>query len=226
MTLRIYQPVEDDSQPKQKTPSKRIGLFGGSFDPVHNGHLTLAKACKASAHLDEVWFIPTTVQPLKPYGPVASNEDRLAMLRLAIESLPQKDQEGFSVSTIEIDRGGTSYTIDTLRTIREQDSTSELFLLMGADTLQDFQKWQEPAEVLKIATPIVVHRAGEPAPDFGVIIEYVSEEQLERFCSCVVEMPPMPISSSTIRERLQKKKPVDGEVPTSVAKYLSENSIY
>ncbi|MEM1304694.1 MAG: adenylyltransferase/cytidyltransferase family protein, partial [Planctomycetota bacterium] len=83
----------------------RIGLYGGSFDPVHNGHLAVAKACRDSAGLDGVWFVPTAVQPFKPHGPVASDHHRVAMLRLA----------GATVCTVEIDRGGVSYTVDTLR---------------------------------------------------------------------------------------------------------------
>lgn len=226
MTLKIYRPDDDADQPDQDAPAKRIGLFGGSFDPIHNGHLALAKACKSSAQLDEVWFIPTTVQPLKPYGPVASNDDRLAMLRLAIESLPPKDQEGLSVSTIETDRGGTSYTLDTLNTIREQDATAELFLLMGADTLRDFSKWHEPDKVLSMATPIVVNRAGEPLPDFEVVAEYVSKKRLKEFHELVVTMPPMAVSSSEIRKRLASGESVEGLQSQKVENYMVVNSIY
>lgn len=223
MTLKIYRPDEDA---EEEGPARRIGLFGGSFDPVHHGHLGLAKACKAAAQLDEIWFIPTTVQPLKPYGPVASNEDRLTMLRLAIESLPPEEQEGLYVSTIETDRGGTSYTYDTLQTICKQNASAELFLLMGADTLRDFSKWHEPAEVLSMASPIVVNRAGEGLPDFEVVAEYVSEERLKEFHELVVTMPPMAISSSEIRERLAKGQPIHEQLPKELAKYLLANKIY
>lgn len=113
----------------------RLGLFGGSFDPVHHGHLRLAACCAERAGLDQVWFVPAAVQPFKQPGPVAGDADRLAMLRLATEGRPD-----FVVSTIEIDRGGVSYSVDTLR---------------------DLANWREPDEVLRLATPLVVQRPGE-----------------------------------------------------------------
>ena len=88
----------------------RLGIFGGSFDPVHNGHLELARCCQREAALDEVWFMPTAIQPLKHAGPQATNQQRLEMLRLAVEHEP-----AWRVCTLEIDRGGYSYTVDTLR---------------------------------------------------------------------------------------------------------------
>lgn len=185
----------------------KLGLFGGSFDPVHNGHLRLAACCAEQAGLDEVWFLPAAVQPLKPHGPIASDADRVAMLRLAIEG-----QGGFRVSTLEIDRGGVSYTVDTLRQIQADRPDAELFFLMGADSLNDLPNWREPEEVCRLATPLVVQRPGERIDSE---VEHVR-----------VEMPPKDISSSTIRERIGNGEPIADLVPEAVAQYLQENGLY
>ncbi len=199
----------------------KLGIFGGSFDPVHNGHLALADSCLKSVSLDQVWFIPTAVQPLKPSGPSASNADRLAMLRLTTQN-----REDFIVSTLETDRGGTSYMVDTLTTIQQLEPNAELYLLMGSDSLQSFPDWHEPAKVLELASPVVVHRAEELAPDFRVIAPYVEKDRLEEFAKHVVKMPPMPISSSEIRKRISEGETVEELVPTNVASYLVENQLY
>src|SRR3954469_1392668 len=102
----------------------RLGIFGGSFDPVHNAHLAIARACQRQAELDEVWFTPTAIQPLKRHGPRASNAHRMEMLRLAIGSEPS-----WRVCKIEIDRGGLSYTVDTLRQIHEELPGTDMFFL-------------------------------------------------------------------------------------------------
>ena len=186
----------------------RLGLFGGSFDPVHNGHLRLAACCREQARLDEVWFVPAAVQPFKQRGPVASDADRVAMLRLAIEG-----REGLRVSTIEIDRGGVSYTVDTLRQIHAQRPDAELFFLMGADTLRDLPGWREPDEVLRLATPLVVQR-----PDEAELSEVVPHVR--------VEMPATEVSSSAIRTRVAAGESIQGEVPTVVEEFVSRRRLY
>src|SRR6187399_2468746 len=115
-----------------------LGIFGGSFDPVHNGHIALARACQQQAKLDEVWFVPTAIQPLKQHGPQAPNAARVEMLRLAIEG-----NDSWRVCTLEVDRGGRSYTVDTLRQLREELPEAKLFFLMGADVIRDVPRWKE-----------------------------------------------------------------------------------
>src|SRR5689334_12751571 len=104
----------------------RLGIFGGSFDPVHNGHLALARACQQQARLDEVWFTPTAVQPLKQKGPHATDAERVEMLRRAIA-----ENDAWRVCRLEIDRGGMSYTIDTLRQLDEELPDASLFFCVG-----------------------------------------------------------------------------------------------
>jgi nicotinate-nucleotide adenylyltransferase len=186
----------------------RIGLFGGSFDPVHNGHLTLAACCAEQGGLDAVWFVPAALQPFKLGGPVASDADRVAMLRLAIADMP-----GREVSTLEIDRGGVSYTVDTLRQLHAELPDAELFFLMGADTLRDLPGWREPDEVLRLATPMAVQRPGEA--------DVVTDVPHMR-----IGMPPMDISSSDIRKRIATGESIEGLLPASVAAYIDEYGLY
>jgi len=195
----------------------RLGIFGGSFDPVHNAHLAIARACQQQAKLDEVWFTPTAIQPLKQYGPRATNANRLEMLRLAIQ-----DEPTWRVCTIEIDRGGLSYTVDTLRQIHEELPDVDLFFLIGADALQDVAKWREPREIFRMATPLVVYRAAQPAPDF---------EQLKLLCTAdtppqLVEMPATDASSSEIRRRVAAGESIGSLVPRAVAEFIAQHGLY
>ena len=142
----------------------RLGIFGGSFDPVHDGHLELAVTCRDQAHLDEVRWIPAASQPLKPDGPFASDDDRCAMLQTA-----NAGQEAMVVSRIELDRAGVSYTVDTLREISAAHPGDSLFLLLGADSLVDLPHWREPVEICRLALPLVVSRPDAKVVDFSVL---------------------------------------------------------
>lgn len=199
----------------------RLGLFGGSFDPVHRGHLELARCCQAAARLDEVWFIPAATQPLKQRGPVASDADRVAMVRLAIAGEPT-----WRVSEIELGRGGVSYTVDTLRTVRRRQPQAELFFLMGADSLHDFPRWREPQEILQLATPLVVARAGEPQPDFASLAGLCSPERIEAVRAAQVPMPATPISSSQIRSRAAEGASIGEMVPDAVQEFIQARRLY
>lgn len=199
----------------------RIGVFGGSFDPVHWGHLTLADCCLRQAGLDRVLFVPTARQPLKPRGPVASNEDRVAMVRLAVADRPE-----FDLSTIELDRGGVSYTVDTLREIQAEHPRAELFLLMGADALADFPKWREPAAICALATLLVVRRSGHAAPDLAKLTPLMSTERLGETIAAQVEMPDTPVSSSEIRRLIAAQGDWRPLVPAAVAQYIAERGLY
>lgn len=199
----------------------RLGICGGSFDPVHNGHLELATCCQRQAALDEVWFTPTAVQPLKQHGPQASNADRAAMLRLAIAG-----RDDWKLCQTELDRGGVSYSVDTLRTIRAEQPTAELFFLMGADSLHYLPTWKDPAAICRLATPLVVRRSGEPEPDFAVLEAFVDARRIREIQGQQIEMPELPISSSEIRHRIAEEKNVGGLLPPSVAKQIADKGLY
>jgi nicotinate-nucleotide adenylyltransferase len=199
----------------------RIGVFGGSFDPVHRGHLLLADCCWQQAQLDRVEFVPAAQQPLKPRGPIASESDRAEMLRIATTDRPE-----FSVSTIEFDRGGVSYTVDTLRQLRVEHPDAELFFLMGADSLADFPHWREPAQICRLATPLVVRRAESPEPDFESLRPFVAPARLQEIRAAQVEMPATPISSSQIRRLVAEGGAWRPLVPTAVAQYIEKGRLY
>lgn len=199
----------------------RLGLFGGSFDPVHRGHLALAHACQDQGELDEVWFVPNARQPLKQEGPRATSVDRTAMLEAAIQGNPS-----WRVCTLELDRGGISYTVETLREIREGLPDAELFFLMGADSLHDLPHWYEPAAILELATPMVVARGGEPEPDFTVLAPLVTPERLAAIRAARVSMPGVAISSSDVRRRLAQGESAAHLVPSAVAEYIAANGLY
>jgi nicotinate-nucleotide adenylyltransferase len=195
----------------------RLGIFGGSFDPVHNGHLGLARCCQQQAALDEVWFMPTAIQPLKHAGPKATNQQRLEMLRLAVEQEP-----AWRVCTLEIQRGGYSYTIDTLREIHVELPDANLFFLIGADVLRDIPHWKEPAEIFSLATPLIVRRAGQSHADLSELAKICSADHQPQ----LVNMPAMSESGTEIRRRISTGDPIDSFVPAAVARYISEHSLY
>ncbi len=211
-----------------------LGIFGGSFDPVHCGHLALARACQAAAALDEVWFTPTAVQPLKRRGPHATDAQRIEMLKLALvedESLcsePGRPRPrtapptNWRTCTLEIDRGGLSYSVDTIRQLQADLPEARLFFLIGADAVRDVPRWREPAEIFRLATPLVVRRAGQPETDLSALAKLCPPENQPR----LVEMPAIDISSTDIRRRAAAGESIDGLVPNSVADYIAAQNLY
>jgi nicotinate-nucleotide adenylyltransferase len=199
----------------------RLGVFGGSFDPVHLGHLRVAESCWRQARLDRVVFVPAARQPHKPRAAVASDADRVAMVRLAIAGRAE-----FGVSTIEVDRGGVSYTVDTLRAFRADEPDAELFFLMGADSLADLPNWREADAICTLATPLVVRRAGLAEPDFSVLAPVAPPERIAEVRRAMVDMPGSPISSSEIRRLVAAGGACREFVPESVADYIVEHGLY
>lgn len=195
----------------------RLGIYGGSFDPVHNGHLALARACQRQAALDEVWFTPTAVQPLKQQGPHATDAERLAMLQLAINSEP-----AWRICKLEIERGGVSYTVDTLHQLHEELPEAVLFFLMGADAVADVPHWREPSEIFRLATPLVVRRPGEPEPDLAGLKNVCAANKQPR----LIEMPPVAASSTEIRRRAAAGESLDELVPASVDAFIAAHQLY
>src|SRR5262245_39558001 len=135
----------------------RLGIYGGSFDPVHYGHLLLAESAREQSRLDQVWFLPAATPPHKQQRELVSPRQRVEMLELAILG-----QSPFLVSTLEIDRGGVSYTVDTLAAIHAQRPGDDIFLLIGADALADLPNWREPGRICSLATPAAVCRPDSP----------------------------------------------------------------
>jgi nicotinate-nucleotide adenylyltransferase len=191
--------------------SLRLGVFGGTFDPVHLGHLRAAEVARESLHLDRVLFVPSGKPPHRPSA-VASALDRYAMLALANSAHPD-----FVLSDLELRREGPAYTVDTLEALHEQAPGSELFLVIGADAFADIASWREPERVLRLCTAAVVDRPGRaaPFPELPALARVVR-----------VERPTLPFSSTEIRRLIKAGHSVRYVVPEEVADYIEKRELY
>ncbi len=204
----------------------RLGIFGGSFDPVHYGHLLLAECCREQCGLDEVWFVPAAVPPHKQQASLTAADHRVEMLRLATGG-----DTAFAVSTLELDRGGLSFTVDTLAKIHEDQPGDDLFLLLGADSLADLPNWREPARICELALPVGVRRpaivgSSAPEPDFQVLAPLVSAERLNLIRRQHVEMPVIGLSASEIRRSVAAGRSIRYRTPRTVERYIKTHGLY
>jgi nicotinate-nucleotide adenylyltransferase len=187
-----------------------IGIFGGTFDPVHWGHLIIGEYVRHALALEKVVFVPSLVSPHKQERGAAQPADRLAMLRLAV-----KGAEGFEVSDIEIARGGVSYTVDTLSEFHKISADCHLSLLIGADNYVEFGTWKEPGKVRSLAQLVVMSRPGTGHEMSSVEADVVH-----------LEVPEIRISSSLIRSLTGEGKSIRYLVPDAVAEYIHTHSLY
>jgi len=199
----------------------RLGVFGGTFDPVHFGHLLLAECCREQCRLDQVCFVPSAVPPHKQERTLTPAEIRIEMLELAIAG-----NESFSISRHEVDHGGVNYTVDTLRHFRTAHPAAEVFFLLGADMLLDLPHWRETAHVCELATLVVVRRTGLPEPDFACLAGLASPERIACFRQHRVEMPPVGISATDIRRRRAAGLSIRYQTPRAVEKYIETQGLY
>lgn len=199
----------------------RLGIFGGTFDPVHYGHLLLAETCREQAGLDRVLFLPAAIPPHKQRWSLSPAPSRVEMLRLAIGG-----HEGLGVSTLEVERGGVSYTVDTLQQIQAENPTAELFFLMGADSLAEFHTWRAPGRICELAIPVVVRRAGMAEPDLRELQPFASVQRLEQIRQVQVTMPVIELSSTDIRDRVAAHKSIRFRTPRAVEKYIETHGLY
>ncbi len=199
----------------------RLGLFGGSFDPVHYGHLLLAESCREQCRLDEVWFVPAAAPPHKHDAILTPPRQRIEMLELAIGG-----HEAFRCCQIELQRGGTSYTVDTLAEIRATEPEAELFLLLGADSLADLPNWKDCAGICRLATPVIVPRWGVAEPDLSILEPFVSAERLSQIARHLVRMPRIELASSDMRRRVAAGLSIRYHTPAAVVKYIEAAKLY
>lgn len=190
---------------------RRIGVMGGTFDPVHHGHLVAASEVRSRFELDEVIFVPTSQPYHKPDRPVSPAEDRYLMTVIATASNPS-----FSVSRVDIDRGGKTYTYDTLCDLREQLPDARLFFITGADALAEILSWHRVSELFELAHFIGVNR-----PGYGLTGNHLPEGS----CS-LVDVPAMAISSTSCRARVGAGEPIWYLVPDGVVQYISKRGLY
>lgn len=199
----------------------RIGVFGGSFDPVHIGHLWIAEAALESLELNEIRWIPAATSPLKPHGPVASDEDRLQMLRLAVSGC-----ENHIVDDREIRRGDVSYTVDTIAGLHQEHPQAELLLIIGSDSLASIREWHEPQRLIELTVPAVVQRGGEEQLDFSVLEGLADQARIELIRKHVISMPLIEISSRDLRRRVTEGKSIRFRTPRAVEAMIQSQSIY
>ena len=198
----------------------KLGIFGGSFDPVHQGHLILAEYALEAAQLDQVLFVPADISPLKPDGPRATDRQRMEMLQLATGGNVK-----FSISRMELDREGVSYTVDTLESIHQQQPDDELFLLIGADALESFGQWKDVPRICELAIPLVAMRPGFDA-NLNQLGPFVSADRLEIIKDYAFESPLIEISSSQLRKEINQGTSVRYRTPRSVECYIQNAKLY
>jgi nicotinate-nucleotide adenylyltransferase len=199
----------------------RLGLFGGTFDPVHYAHLLLAERCREQCRLDRVVFVPSAVPPHKRGQELTPGPARIEMLQLAIAG-----HEQFQISGFEVDRGGVNYTVDTLRHFRGQDPNAELFFLLGADMLHDLPNWREAGTVCGLATITAVRRDGVAEPDFACLAALVPQERIDVFRRHQVEMPAVGLSGTDIRRRVRAGLSIRYMTPRAAEKYIEAHGLY
>lgn len=198
--------------------NQRLGVFGGTFDPPHLGHLILASEARAALGLTQVLWVLTLIPPHKLDQPISQLADRLAMLKLAI-----KDEPGFALSAVEIDRPGPHYTLDTLKLLHAQYPGADLILLLGGDSLHDLPTWHQPAELLAACHEIGVMRRPGDAVDLSRLERDIPGIQTRiRF----VDAPLLEIASHEIRLRASVGLPFRYYLPFPVFEYISKHKLY
>ena len=200
----------------------RLGIFGGTFDPVHFGHLALAEECLAVAGLDEVWLVPAASPPHKGGKKLSRFDQRKEMLELAIAG-----NEKFKVEPMEADRPGPSFTIDTLEEIQKRKPNDELFLIIGGDSALEFSTWKDPAKIASLATIIVRIRPGVIMPTEQEFISQLGKELGVQPKVIFVAGPPyLDVSSSLLKERVSNNKSVRYLLPRAVEVYIQQKKLY
>lgn len=197
----------------------RLGIFGGTFDPIHIGHLVVAQVALEEAGLDRVLFVPAGVNPLKVGRSITDAHHRLAMVQLALADCPH-----FEVTSWELDRPGPSYTVDTLEHVRSLYPEDELYFIIGADNLRLLPKWKSVERILELATILALNRPGEDLKSSCQMVLALHPNIHENIR--IVDMPGLDISSTWLRDRLVKNRSVKHLLPAEVIRYSEENKLY
>ncbi len=197
----------------------RLGIFGGTFDPVHIGHLLLAEQCREQCRLDQVWFTPAGVPPHKLTRTITAGKARAEMLDLAVAG-----HDSLRVDRRELDRTDPCYTVDLLASVKAEDPTRELFFLMGADSLVEFSTWREPRRIIELAELAVVNRGGAPLPDLRPLRSVLGDAQASRIQ--FVTISGLEVSSSEVRRRICEGKSIRYMVPRAVECYIETHGLY
>ena len=205
--------------------SQRIALFGGSFDPIHRGHLIVARSVAERVPLEKIIFLPSASPPHKQGEALADPSHRAAMVALAIQGETQPCQ--FEMSDFDLTRTGPSYTIDTVEHFRRTlGNEVELHWIIGADSLNELTGWHRVAALVDGCQLLTASRPGSDAIDWTSLRSALSESQIEKLRRGVMETPRLDISSTDVRRRVQRNQSILRLVPDSVAHYIQEHSLY
>jgi nicotinate-nucleotide adenylyltransferase len=198
--------------------SARLGILGGTFDPVHYAHLAIAEQAREQLGLAQLLFVPAAQTVHKPAASVTPVEHRLQMLELAIHGNP-----AFAVSRLEVERGGPSYTVDTLAALHEQRPADELIFIVSAEAARELPAWREPARILDLARVAIVPRLGYQMPD-AEWLAHAFPGRGQRFT--VLDAPALGHSATDIRQRVAAGRSIRYLVPDAVADYIARHALY
>lgn len=198
-----------------------LAILGGVFDPIHLGHLAIAKAALAHLPVSEVRFLPAGTPPHKGSHRVSPGENRLRLLEIALAQRPE-----MTVDLRELRRAGPSWSVDTFRELALEFPEKSLFLLVGADNVELIGSWKEAEELLKLCIPVVASRSGNPRGFEAQHLPGVSRERLAEIQRWQLPAIDIEISSSDIRRRCAEGRAIDHLVPTEVARFIEENALY
>lgn len=197
----------------------KLGLFGGTFDPVHYGHLVLVETCRQVLGLDQVRLIPAGQPPHKTPQGITDGHTRADMLELAVSGCPE-----LVVDRREIRRTGKSFTVDTLQEFKTSQPDDELFFLMGADSIRDLPTWKDPERIVDLATVVGVNRPGIASPTLEAMTEWLGESMAGKIR--IIDMPGCDLSASDLRNRVSEGRPLRFLTPRAVEAFINECRLY
>jgi nicotinate-nucleotide adenylyltransferase len=200
---------------------QRVGIYGGTFNPIHIGHLLIAENAREQLQLGEIRFIPAFVAPHKLGQPTTDSKQRAELIRLAISG-----NTAFALDERELNRGGTSFTVDTLKELKLEQPDTDFVFLMGADSLADLHTWRDPRTICELAFIAIVARGGMPAPNLDKLKDYLPVEQHGDLAKHLIKMPQIEISSSDIRDRVRQNKSIRYQVPGAVEAFIRATKLY
>jgi nicotinate-nucleotide adenylyltransferase len=199
----------------------RVGIFGGTFDPVHLGHLIMAEQCREQAELDQVWFVPAARPPHKQDQPLTGFAQRVEMLALAVAGMP-----AFRIEELEKDRPGPSYTVETLEELHRRHPDTQFSLLLGSDSLPDLPMWRNPTRIVELAELLIFPRPGWPLPSVDEVRQTLGLAPQFPLRIRAIESPQIDIASRDLRHRIAQHRSVRFLIPRAVECYIEEKKLY
>ncbi len=211
--------METEQKNESIRDAKRIGIMGGTFNPIHNGHLVIAENAREQYSLDQVMFIPTGHSPLRHKQQITDAVHRCEMVSLAIA-----DNPWFVLNQIEIQSSETSYTFLTIKKLKQNYKNSDLYFILGADSLFDFQTWKNPDLILRNCKILAAYRKHQRQEEFFQYIAYLNKKYPDKFYP--LDTPSLEVSSQEIRRRTQERQTIRYLLPKEVEAYIRKNKLY